>query len=116
MNDGIKLVLFDFDDTLVSTIGPKWEQHKHVARLHFGKELTNADILLHWGKPLREYLCRVYETDDVEHAVNTNALYEADFPKTLLGPISDIVWALKESGIFVGIVTANLGHFCIKQA
>ena len=38
IDEKIKAVFFDHDDTLVGTIGTKWAQHKHVAKLYYGKQ------------------------------------------------------------------------------
>ncbi|HSW99568.1 MAG TPA: hypothetical protein VLH38_00880, partial [Patescibacteria group bacterium] len=67
--DTTKVVLFDHDDTLVGTIGTKWEQHKHVAHTFYGKELSDDEIQEHWGKPLTELVCLLYGTDDVDQAM-----------------------------------------------
>lgn len=103
----IKFVLFDFDDTLVNTISTKWAQHKHVAQVCYGIQLRDDDIARLWGRPLREYLASIFETDDIEAAINNNAVHEARFPKTLFDASIDVLDALKHNNLFVGIVTAN---------
>jgi phosphoglycolate phosphatase len=83
MKSNIKAVFFDHDDTLVATREAKFAHHKHVAKVFYGKELTDADILPHWGKPLTQLVCLLYGTDNIEEAMANNVLCWDDFPKIL---------------------------------
>lgn len=105
--DNIKVVFFDHDDTLVGTIGTKWEQHKHVARTFYGKELTDDEITEHWGKPLRELVCLLYGTDDVEQAMTHNTATHEDFPKELFTATIPTLRHVKAAGKLIGIITAT---------
>lgn len=105
--DDIKAVLFDHDDTLVGTIGTKWEQHKHVARTFYGKELTDEEITEHWGKPLRELVCLLYGTDDVEQAMAHNTATHEDFPKELFTATIPTLRHINAAGKLIGIITAT---------
>lgn len=107
IGENIKAVLFDHDDTLVGTIGTKWAQHKHVASKYYGKELTDDEIKLHWGKPLRELVCLLYGTDDVEQAMANNTACHEDFPKELFVASIPTLRHLKAAGKLVGIITAT---------
>lgn len=107
IGDHIKAVFFDHDDTLVGTIGTKWAQHKHVARTHYGKELTDDEIKEHWGKPLRELVCLLYGTDDVEQAMANNTACHEDFPKELFVASIPTLRHLKTAGKLIGIITAT---------
>ncbi len=107
ISDQIKVVFFDHDDTLVDTIGTKWAQHKHIARNHYGKELTDEEIIKHWGKPLSELVCLLYGTDDVDQALAHNAASHEDFPKKLFAPTIPMLRHVKEAGKLVGIITAT---------
>lgn len=103
----IKAVFFDHDDTLVGTIGPKWAHHKHVARTHYGKELTDEDITPHWGKPLEELVCLLYGTSDVKQAMAHNTACHEDFPKTLFTATIATLERVKKAGKLIGIITAT---------
>lgn len=103
----IKVVLFDHDDTLIGTFGPKSAHHKHVARLHYGKELTNDEIIAHWGKPLHELVCLLYGTTNVEQALAYNKASHVDFPKQLFTATIPTLKQLKKQQIRIGIVTAT---------
>jgi HAD superfamily hydrolase (TIGR01549 family) len=105
--DNIKVVFFDHDDTLVDTIGTKWEQHKHVARTFYNKELTDEEIKEHWGKPLGELVCLLYGTDDVERAMAYNTATHEDFPKELFTATIPTLRHLKAAGKIIGIITAT---------
>lgn len=105
--DNVKAVLFDHDDTLVGTISAKWEQHKHVARTFYGKELTDDELAEHWGKPLSELLSLLYETKDAQQAMtHVLATHEA-FPKELFEATIPTLRRIKALGILVGIITAT---------
>lgn len=107
ISENVKAVLFDHDDTLVGTIGTKWEQHKHVAKTFYGKELTDDEIKEHWGKPLEELACLLYGTDDVKLAMdNILATHEA-FPKELFAATIPTLRHIKAAGRLIGIVTAT---------
>jgi phosphoglycolate phosphatase-like HAD superfamily hydrolase len=103
----IKAVLFDHDDTLVGTIGAKWDQHKHIARTYYGKDLTDAEISEHWGKPLPELACLLYETEDVEEAMARVIANHEAFPKELFAATIPILRHLKAAGKEIGIITAS---------
>lgn len=107
IGNNIKAVLFDHDDTLVGTISAKWAQHKHVARKYYGKELTDDEIELHWGKPLQELVCLLYGTDDVDQAMANNTACHQNFPKELFTASIPTLQHLKATGKLVGIITAT---------
>ena len=83
LTEQTKAVFFDHDDTLVGTIMAKRKQNKYVARTYYGKELTDEEIDRHWGKPMREYLCLVYGTDDADQALANHTPHRDEFPKEL---------------------------------
>jgi phosphoglycolate phosphatase len=103
----IKAIFFDHDDTLVGTIGPKWQQHKYVAKTHYGKDLTDDEIKLHWGKPLHELVCLLYGTEDAQQAIANNTASHQDYPKDLFVATIPTLERLKQEGKLVGIITAT---------
>jgi phosphoglycolate phosphatase-like HAD superfamily hydrolase len=107
IEEQIKAVFFDHDDTLVGTIEAKWRQHKHVAKTYYGKELTDAELQQHWGKPLSELACLLYDTDDADTAMaNIIATHEA-YPKELFAATVPTLTHLHAAGKLIGIVTAT---------
>lgn len=104
---GIKAVLLDHDDTLVATKEAKWAHHKFVARKFYGKELSDDDILPHWGKPLPKLVCLLYGTENVEEALANNASSHEDFPKVLLKDTIPVIEHIHAQGRLIGILTAT---------
>jgi len=107
ISEHIKVVFFDHDDTLVGTFGSKSAHHKHVAQKYYGKALSDDEIRKHWGKPLRELVCLLYETDDVEQAMANNTACHEDFPKELFVATIPTLRHIKAAGKLIGIITAT---------
>jgi len=109
IGEDTKAVLFDFDDTLVGTIKPKWAQHKHVARQFYDKEITDEQLAEHWGKPLPALVCALYETDDADRALANNYSCHEDFPKELFEATIPTLYHLRTTGrlMLLGVVTAT---------
>lgn len=103
----IKAVLFDHDDTLVGTIEAKWAEHKHIARTFYNKELLDEEIKLHWGKPLPTLVGLLYDTDDIQTAMNHNKAIHKDFPKILREDTLPTIKALRKAGKKIGVITAT---------
>ncbi|MBI2327910.1 HAD hydrolase-like protein [Candidatus Curtissbacteria bacterium] len=103
----VKAVFFDHDDTLVGTIEPKWAEHKFVAKKHYGKDLKDEEIIIHWGKPFPELVCILYGTDNIEEALANNAAHHTEFPKILFDPSIPLLQHLHEIGMLTGIITAT---------
>jgi HAD superfamily hydrolase (TIGR01549 family) len=107
VNNHIKVVLFDHDDTLVGTIGSKWDEHKFIAKKYYNKTITDNDIKAHWGKPFAEMICLLYDTDDAEQAIDYNLKHHTEFEKTLFSATVPVLRHLKERGMKLGIITAT---------
>ncbi|HUP26710.1 MAG TPA: HAD-IA family hydrolase [Candidatus Limnocylindrales bacterium] len=107
ISDDIKAVLFDHDDTLVSTFGPKSAQHKYIAKTYYGKDLTDAEIRQHWGKPLEKLLCALFSTEDGKQALAYTLAHHQDYPKKLLAGTLPALRYLKAKGKLVGVITAT---------
>ncbi len=107
IGEQIKVVLFDHDDTLVGTIGTKWDQHKYVAKTYYGKDLNDEEIKAHWGKPLNELVCLLYGTDNVEEAMANSTAHHEEFPKELFFATIPTLRHLKAANKLIGIITAT---------
>ncbi|HRN96532.1 MAG TPA: HAD hydrolase-like protein [Candidatus Levybacteria bacterium] len=107
MSETIRAVLFDHDDTLVGTKESKWAHHKHVANQFYGKDLSDEDILPHWGKPLPELVGLLYGTDDIEQALINNTSCHEQFPKILFDGTIPTLKDIKFQGKLTGLVTAT---------
>jgi phosphoglycolate phosphatase len=107
MDDKIKAVIFDHDDTLVGTIGSKFAEHKFIAKEYYGKDLSDEDIKKHWGKPLHEMICLLYETDDVDQAMAYNVKHHNEYPKPIFPETVAALKRIKAQGKLTGVVTAT---------
>lgn len=103
----IKAVLFDHDDTLVGTYIPKSAQHKYIAKKHYGKDLLDSEIKLHWGKPLHELVKILYGTDDAEQALLHNKNSHEKFSKILFEETLQTLLYVHNKGKHIGIITAT---------
>jgi HAD superfamily hydrolase (TIGR01549 family) len=103
----IRAVLFDHDDTLVSTIEAKWAEHKYIAKTYYGKRLTDDEIRQHWGKPLSVMVGLLYGTNDMNQAMAYNTAAYEDFPKKLEDDTIATLGHLHESGKKLGVITAT---------
>ncbi|MEK7340054.1 MAG: HAD hydrolase-like protein [Verrucomicrobiota bacterium] len=79
MNEHIKAVLFDWDDTLIETIRPVWELHRYIAKNHYGKDVTTDELYQHWGAPYSELVCALYGTTNPKAAFDIIDQHRASF-------------------------------------
>jgi len=107
MTERIKAVFFDHDDTLVGTIGAKWDHHKHVARTWYNKELTDDDIRAQWGVPFSQMVGILYGDEDAKRAMERNLSCEDSFPKISFLESIPTLRRLHVAGKVLGIVTAT---------
>lgn len=105
----VKAVIFDHDDTLVSTIQAKWAEHKYIARTYYGKILTDAEISAHWGKPLPALASALYGDSDPGQALRHIASIHRNFPKTLFADTASVLAAVRASRRAIGVLTATEG-------
>ncbi len=102
----IRAVLFDYDDTLVETIAPKWAQHKFIAKKYYTKELSDKEIIEHWGKPMGALFGLLYGTDDIALAFENYERHHNEFPKTIFADTANVLRAFHQNGLKIGLVTA----------
>lgn len=91
----------------MATIQTKWPQHIYVALTYYGKVLTEAELRLHWGKPLHEMICIIYETDDVQAALRNIRSCHDRFPKSLFPTTVPFLQRMRAQGKLTGLVTAT---------
>ena len=82
-------------------------QHKHLAKLYYGKQLTDTEIIEHWGKPLQELVGLLYGTDALDQALAHNTMHAREFPKRLFEATVPTLRHLKAAGMVLGIITAT---------
>jgi phosphoglycolate phosphatase-like HAD superfamily hydrolase len=109
-----KIILFDHDDTLVSSFLQKWRQHRYIAKEFYDIELTDDDLRHHWGKPMSQLFKALYLTDNIDMAMSYTLATREMFPKKIFPHTIRVLNDLKTRGFTLGIVTAtssiNLKH------
>lgn len=103
----IRAVFFDHDDTLVGTIRNKWAQHKYIASKYYSKSLTDEELTKHWGKPFREMICLLYETEDADKAVAYNVESQKEYPKEIFAATIQTLRHIHSTGRRIGVITAT---------
>ena len=63
---GIKVILFDFDDTLVQTKAVKSAALKELGRTQFNKIITDDDLNRYWGLPYQEFMCKLFDIQELQ--------------------------------------------------
>jgi phosphoglycolate phosphatase len=108
MYEQVKAVIFDHDDTLVSSREAKWTHNRHVAKVSYGLDLSDEELLLHWGKPFPEMLKLLFNTDDAEQARLNVLAFAQDYPKKLYDETIPTLKHLYTHGKTLGIVSATM--------
>lgn len=104
---GAAAVVFDLDDTLLRSREAKWNHHKAVASRVYGLEVTDDDLLRHWGRPFDELITRLYRSSaSLGEMRAANLALEPEFPKTAMDGALDLVDHLLQHGVHVGVVTS----------
>lgn len=102
-----KAVIFDFDDTLVESRAQKWAQHKHVAKKFFNIDLTEEEILKHWGKPIHTMAPELYQNKDVwENIYPILTSTRGDFHKKIYEGSTPVINKILKKGLSVGILSS----------
>lgn len=118
-----RAVIFDLDDTLVDTIGPKWRSHKEAARLYSGLELTDEDLREVWGMPFKPMVKKLYRTEDFDGVVEVIKTIREKYPKIPHPGAVEKVEELMSRGIVLAILTSmskegvdhDFSHLPFKQ-
>lgn len=104
-------VIFDLDDTLTRSHERIFAHHKTVAK-HYGIDLTDEDILMHWGKPFDVLIQHLYrESDTLENMKALNQSLYKDFRKEIQEDTPSVIAHLLDRNVHIGVVTAaNTEH------
>ncbi|MBD3280265.1 HAD hydrolase-like protein [Candidatus Dojkabacteria bacterium] len=114
--DKYKVILFDFDDTLVNTREPIWEHHKYVARKYYDIKLTDERLKKHYGEPFEEFIQNLYEhKDSVENMIENYSIDREKFPKILYPDTLSTLNKLIESNKKIGIITATTKEYLMED-
>lgn len=104
----IKVVVFDHDDTLVNTFGTKAAEHIYIAKEYYGRTITDEDIRREWGKSLSTVLQNLYNTDNVDQAIEYNKQLHLKYPKIIFNDTARTLQVLKGKGYLLGTVTSTI--------
>lgn len=104
---GVRTAFFDFDDTLVATIQPKWAQHKFIAKKYYEKDLTDDELINNWGMPVEEMVKILYGTKDYDEARVHILRHREEYPKVLFDASIPTMLELKKRGFLTGVITAT---------
>ncbi|WP_035307122.1 HAD family hydrolase [Actinokineospora inagensis] len=100
-------VIFDLDDTLLVTRAVKWAHHQAVAARFYGIDLTETDLLEHWGKPYDELITLLYRgSAPLAEMKAANLSLEDDYRKVAAAGAVELVTSLLARGAHVGVVTS----------
>jgi phosphoglycolate phosphatase-like HAD superfamily hydrolase len=102
-----KAALFDLDDTLVSSYRQKWAHHQHIARRHYGIDISDDDLRRAWGKPFLVMVEELYQGVDEAQAICDLVLdTHHEWPNSPFEGAADAISLLLDKGVEVGIVTS----------
>jgi len=111
-----KMVIFDFDDTLVESRAAKWNQHKYVAKKFYNIDVTEEELLKQWGKPLNILVGELYQNSDtLENMYAALTSTKDDFQKKIYKESINTVNKLLENNIKVGVISATTKFFLIED-
>lgn len=104
----IKSILFDFDDTLITTFETKKEALKYLAREVYGLEIEDEQIRSNWGKPIEILFRSIFKgVEDIDKVIKEYTELRINFP-TKAYP--DTLTTLEElsNKYLLGIITSNI--------
>lgn len=109
----IKAILFDFDDTLVTTFETKKKAIQHLGREAYGIKINDDVIRTNWGRPIRDLFKVLFKdvaVDDIDKIIEKYTKVRINFPTR---PYPDTVSTLRNlsPNFLLGIITSNRRDF-----
>lgn len=107
----IRAVIFDFDDTLITTIDTKIHAIQFAGKHFYGIDIPEERIRTHWGKPYQKFISDVF--GDVEDFESISAKYVSirdKFPASTHKDALETVNTLLEKNFVIGVVTSGTRH------
>ncbi|MBA2442443.1 MAG: HAD-IA family hydrolase [Rubrobacter sp.] len=105
----LRVVLFDFDGTLVDTTELIYQSMRHATRSVLGRELSRETLLAGVGRPLPQQM-EVLDAEHAEELLETyrhhNEKHHNDFIKEFPG-VEKTLARLQHAGLEVGVVTSK---------
>lgn len=105
----VRVVLFDWHDTLVASREQIWEQDKYVARRKFGFKLSDREILKHWGQGPEVLYPALFRRPDMNWRAIQRIFqsYSHLFPRSLFDDTLPTLEALLAGGLVVAVVSGG---------
>lgn len=104
---GYRAALFDLDDTLLVSSKMKFEQHRVVAKRHYGIDISDETLRRVWGMPFTAMIIDSYQdVDDPEVIRELLLSTNNEFPKSVFEGAADAIDSLLDNDIHVGVVTS----------
>lgn len=106
----VKAIIFDIDDTLVRTIGVKWDALKKTAKDCYKIDVDDTHIRRFWGFPFEEMLSGVFS--NIDTIINIKKHYiqvSKNFPMTEQKYARKAIAYLKQN-YTISAVTASSKH------
>ncbi len=111
-----KAIIFDWDDTLVKSREIKWAHHRAVAKKFYNIDITDDELLAHWGKPFNELITLLYKNSDtVEKMIEFNRTLEESFPKELYDDTLDTINKIIDKNVKLSIISATNKDFIMND-
>ena len=104
MNENIKIIIFDVDDTLIYTIDTAYKKTSLAGKKVYNMSLKKTDFINLYGKHKFEECIRYwYNAKDISEFINeyNNIKLEYEY----IGDIKQIIEDIKKFNIIIGIVT-----------
>ncbi|MEI7579411.1 MAG: HAD hydrolase-like protein [bacterium] len=111
-----KIILYDFDDTLVNTFEAKVKQNQELARKYYQKEISREHIANLWGRVFPDILQEIVGVEDsIDNLYEKYQTLNQDFPLQALPGAKAIIEFGKQVGLLQGIITTNTRKVILSQ-
>jgi HAD superfamily hydrolase (TIGR01549 family) len=112
-----KAIIFDYDDTLVTTVQTKWAQMKECASRFYGIDLKDDTIMSVWGQDIKVVIETCYQNrEPYADMMDKYRSLEEDFRmKFHPGAAEVLEYFFKDSNYLVGILTASSNKLVNEQ-
>lgn len=108
----VRAVIFDLDDTLLSSSKIKWDHFKAVGSECYGLHFSDEKLRSLWGRPLLEQVQELFGTCDTPEGIYDNLkATEPRFLKTTLPGAIQATKALLDDGVLAGVITSAPGWY-----
>lgn len=102
-----KVIIFDFDETLVQTKDVRYEAAKYTAKEFYGLDISNSTIDKYWGLPFRDLIKALFKDIDTFENIANN--YKSIIHLFALRPFDDAFDTLQKlnKDYILGIVSSS---------